>query len=163
MRIVPMVEIRPIDVFQAWMVADLDAFSTIAISGHLTPAEIGAVIATLAEVHLRDEDGLDLAEADASTVIRALLEQDDLILPGGLEVRDLNAGPAIVPGCCCGLESWREWSQVLSGEYPWLGHDPTPRIALDGDRIRVWQDSHVEGGDSVDLPVAVPMAGCGGS
>lgn len=153
-RIIPMVEMRSIEAFHAWPVAHLDAFRTIAISGRLTPAEIGAVIATLTYVHLRAKDGLDLAEADAGTVIRGLLDRDGLILPGGLEVRDLNADTAVVPGCCCGLESWREWSQVLDGKGLWLGHDPTPWIELDGDGIRVWQDSRAEDGASVDLPTA---------
>lgn len=47
----------------------------------------------------------------------------------------------MVPGCCAGLEDWREWAEVLTGSSPWLGHDPTPEVEIGANELRVWQDS----------------------
>jgi len=65
---------------------------------------------------------------------------EHLIAPGGLILTDA-ATTEIVPGCCCGLENWRDWARALTDrEPPWLGHDPTPTMSV-GDRITVWQDT----------------------
>ncbi|MDX8054259.1 hypothetical protein SK571_33225 [Lentzea sp. BCCO 10_0798] len=48
--------------------------------------------------------------------------------PGGTEVRDTGAGVRVGPGCCAGLESWRERARLLDGEVPWLGHSPTSGV-----------------------------------
>ncbi|MFE9207615.1 hypothetical protein [Micromonospora sp. NPDC007230] len=53
---------------------------------------------------------------------------------------DTATGMAVVPGCCAGLEEWREWTQVISGGSPWLGHDPGPEAEVVDDNLRVWQD-----------------------
>lgn len=66
-----------------------------------------------------------------------------LIAPGGLILTD--AATAIVPGCCSGIEDWRDWARALSaGTPPWLGHDPTPVMSF-GERITVWQDTGPQG------------------
>ena len=72
-----------------------------------------------------------------------------MIAPGGLRVRD-TAGLTVTPGCCCGLEDWREWNQLVPGQPLWLGHSPAPWAEHLGHAIRVWPD----GGET-----AVPPAG----
>ncbi|MBT2229926.1 hypothetical protein [Nonomuraea sp. NEAU-A123] len=109
------------------------------------------MMATLADLHVPDCE-----ELDADTIVGRLLEQDALIAPGGLELHDLSTGVTIIPGCCSGLEDWRAWSEALSGDDVWLGHDPAPSIAVNGDRMRIRQDGGLgEGSDSVDVPVAL--------
>lgn len=112
------------------------------------------MLATLADLHVPDCE-----ELDADTIVRRLLDQDTLIAPGGLELHDLSTGVTVAPGCCSGLEDWRAWSKALSGDDVWLGHDPAPSIAVNGDRMRVWQDGGLgesaPEGDFVDLPVAL--------
>ncbi|WP_156313234.1 hypothetical protein [Micromonospora sp. HK10] len=44
---------------------------------------------------------------------------------------------SVTPGCCAGLEDWREWTSVLDGGQPWLGHDPGPEVEVRGALIRV--------------------------
>ena len=44
------------------------------------------------------------------------------------------------PGCCCGLEDWREWIRVLTDGSPRLGHDPGPEVEVIGLDLRVWHD-----------------------
>ncbi|MFI9536170.1 hypothetical protein ACIG56_23325 [Nocardia fusca] len=47
------------------------------------------------------------------------------VAAGSWLVLDMITGMAAVPGCCAGLEDWRDWGQVLTGGSPWLA---------DGDR-----------------------------
>lgn len=47
----------------------------------------------------------------------------------------------IVPSCCCGLEAWTEvYHAVREKSSPWLGHDPSPGIAYQGDVAMVCSD-----------------------
>lgn len=57
--------------------------------------------------------------------IRRMIDADCLIAPGGLRIRDTSRGIAVNPGCCFGLENWRDWLDVADGGTPWLGHDPS--------------------------------------
>jgi hypothetical protein len=72
--------------------------------------------------------------------VDALLAEELLIVPGGLQLSDTSAETTVVPGCCSGLENRREWIQVFTGGSPWLGHDPGPAVEVIGDDLRVWQD-----------------------
>ncbi|MBM80865.1 MAG: hypothetical protein CMJ78_09750 [Planctomycetaceae bacterium] len=61
----------------------------------------------------------------------------------------MEGAPPIIPGCCCGLESWREWLEVSSGgKAPWTGHDPSPLIEREEDIIRIWSDGGLGGADA---------------
>lgn len=91
-------------------------------------------------------------------LIERIVQADSLIAPGGIRVRDTNAHLAVTPGCCCGLEGWREWDQVARGQSPWLGHDPMPWTEHQGAIVRVWPD----GGDAAvpptgALPIELPV------
>jgi hypothetical protein len=81
-----------------------------------------------------------IADADTIEEVAAALEgAERLILPGGLIASD--GGVAILPSCCCGLESWRDWAEVAPGAAsPWLGHDPEPWVECGPDRAIVWED-----------------------
>jgi hypothetical protein len=46
----------------------------------------------------------------------------------------------VTPGCCCGLENWREWLDVADGGEVWLGHDPTPSVDHVGETVRLHPD-----------------------
>jgi hypothetical protein len=81
---------------------------------------------------------------DAATSFDALLEDFPRILPGGIAV--VSSDRMIVPGCCCGLESWPEWRKILTeGSIPWTGHDPAPLIEVVDDEVRVWSDGGAMG------------------
>lgn len=72
-------------------------------------------------------------------VARALLKAQTLVLPGGLLARTHII--EISPGCCCGLENWREWYGVTpNGTPPWLGHDPSPWVECKTDNAVLWAD-----------------------
>ncbi|WP_433045309.1 hypothetical protein [Dactylosporangium sp. CS-033363] len=68
-----------------------------------------------------------------------LVAAEHLIVCGGLILTD--GVTEVVPGCCCGLEDWREWvTDVRERRSPWLGHDPTPQLSFEERTITVWED-----------------------
>jgi hypothetical protein len=101
----------------------------------------------------RESDLDSCHEANADGFIGPLLAADTVIAPGGLRIRDSDTGAVLTPGCCCGLEDWREWLGVARGEEIWLGHDPAPGIEHSGGTIRLRPDSQTP--DTViELPTA---------
>ncbi|MGW6061665.1 hypothetical protein [Streptomyces sp. NPDC055189] len=77
-----------------------------------------------------------------------------VVAPGGLRLRDTETGVTALPGCCNGLENWRDWLDLLDGEEPWLGHDPTPGVEHLGATVRLWPD----GDDREGIPILLPLA-----
>ena len=68
-------------------------------------------------------------------------------VPGGFAA--MEHGRFIGPSCCCGLETWQEWLDVLTiGRSPWMGHGPAPFVEILGDRVSIWAD----GGLGDELP-----------
>lgn len=71
--------------------------------------------------------------------VAALLQHDELVLPGGIEV--VQDSQVIRPSCCCGLEDWQDWYLFRAeAGAPWLGHDPSPSWERLGRSIRLWSD-----------------------
>lgn len=117
-----------------WPVAQLAPYTWLALSGDCTDEELGTFVALLAA-------GMDVPPAASpAQMVDALLAEDLLLLAGGLEVHDTDTAATVRPGCCAGLEDWREWTKVLSGVSPWLGHDPWPKAEFLDDRLRILQD-----------------------
>ncbi|MFI9051972.1 hypothetical protein [Streptomyces sp. NPDC053427] len=138
--------------FSFWPVADLPPYRPLALSPRMSLLELGTALATLTDYNSR-ASGDDRPVTDADEQIRRLLEAEKVIAPGGLRFHHTDIGITVSPGCCCGLEDWREWFDVLTGETPWLGHDPSPRIEHADTVIRLWPD----GGDAVTAPSTRPL------
>ncbi|WP_411126274.1 hypothetical protein [Streptomyces sp. x-19] len=126
--------------FSFWPVADLPPYQFMALSGSMSPLEVGSALAMLADCNSRAGAG-DRPLSGASEAIRRLLEADKVIAPGGLRVHDTRTNVTVRPGCCCGLEDWREWLDVADGETRWLGHDPSPRLEHADEVVQLWPDS----------------------
>jgi hypothetical protein len=120
-----------------WPIADREAYVLIRLSGGMTGAEVGSILAQLVAYNQV------AAEPTVEELLSGAIAADGLLLPGGLQA---TAGARkISPGCCCGLEGWREWGTCLeSGQSPWLGHDPAPRIEWAGALVRVWSDGGLD-------------------
>lgn len=148
----PVIETFDAKGFTAWPVSTHIASQFLVLSGELTSAEVGTVMAVIAVYnHNRiASSGEEDEHPSPAGLIQRIAQADSLIAPGGLRVRDTTAGLTVNPSCCCGLEGWQEWHQVAPWQSPWLGHSPTPWVEHLGDKIRVWPD----GGDE-----AVPTAG----
>jgi len=113
-----------------WTTTPLPASTFVRLSGDTDDQEIGAVV-----WQLTCYNRLGTAEP-----LRSASTADHFVLPGGLAFED-DAGRLITPGCCAGLETWREWSSVpADGGSPWMGHDPAPWVEEKGEILRVWAD-----------------------
>ncbi|MFI6764593.1 hypothetical protein [Streptomyces sp. NPDC050355] len=138
--------------FSFWPVADLPPYQFMALSGSMSPLEVGTATAMLADYNSRTGDD-DRPLTDAGEAIRRLLETDKVIAPGGLRVHDTRTNVTVRPGCCCGLEDWREWLDVANGETLWLGHDPSPRLEHADEAVQLWPD----GADAQETPSGLPI------
>ncbi|MCX4987041.1 hypothetical protein [Streptomyces sp. NBC_00572] len=82
--------------------------------------------------------------------LHGLLTFDSLFAAGGLRVTDSSSGVTFLPGCCNGLEEWRDWRTVVSGSGPvFFGHDPYPVAERFGDTVRLIVD--IEQSDSPSI------------
>ncbi|MGX8904481.1 hypothetical protein ACR820_04255 [Streptomyces netropsis] len=145
--------------FTLWPVADPSAGAALPLSGRLSPLEVGTAIAVWAGYN-----GAALAEEDARApdgpeLIRRTIAADCTLLPGGLRVRDTASGVSVSSGCCCGLENWREWLDLLHGDELWLGHDPSPRVEHAGPVVRLWPDGRDAPAPPAGRPVEVAKDG----
>jgi hypothetical protein len=119
------------------------------LSGNMTEQEIGLVLVQLVQYNQVDFSG------EISTILTRLIAADGLILPGGIQVL-LSDGRDITSGCCCGLETWREWLIFLTtGDTPWLGHDPSPWLERQGELVRIWSNESGMNTFFVDVPQGV--------
>jgi hypothetical protein len=131
-----------------WPIAALPPFQHFRIHGDMTLEETGSLVAALA-------DPLEMAPGlSAQDALRQLAELEYFGLSGGLAVS--ASGRFVVrPGCCSGLEEWREWWAIRDRQSPWMGHDPTPWCQFLGDGlVRFWSGggyTHDEIEPHVDL------------
>lgn len=140
--------------FALWPIADSPADRLLALSGQLSPREVGTAIAILTNYNKGQRKRGARDPEDAMEQVRRLVTAECLIAPGGLRIRDTVAGVTAPPGCCFGVENWRDWLGLMNGEEPWLGHDPAPRVEYVGEILRLWPDAnHPEG-----LPIDIPRA-----
>ncbi|MFI0898750.1 hypothetical protein [Streptomyces sp. NPDC020983] len=144
--------------FSLWPVAGLPPYTFAPVSARMPPPEVGGALAMLADYNARAGDGDD-PPADAEALLRALLDTDRILAPGGLRFHDTATGVTVVPGCCCGLEDWREWLEVTAGGSLWLGHDPSPRIEHHGAAVHLWPDGAGAPGPPGGPPLEIPLAG----
>ncbi|MBF4999462.1 hypothetical protein IRT45_20140 [Nocardia sp. BSTN01] len=118
-----------------WLVTSVAAGSWLALDAGCSDEEVGLFVGALA--HRLDVE----SPGGRDEVVATLLAEEILIVAGGLRLLDTVTGMVVVPGCCAGLEDWRDWGQVLTGGSPWLGHDPGPEVEIGVDGgLRVWQD-----------------------
>jgi hypothetical protein len=113
------------------VVSDRRPFSFVRLGDDMAAGDIGLVFAQLVDYNR-------IEGQDAEALQAGIIEAESLILPGGLQT--CYGKQEIDPGCCCGLEAWRDWEQVLKGGSPWLGHDPAPWVELSDNVVRVWSD-----------------------
>lgn len=89
------------------------------LHGAMTP---GDLLAFLQAIFAYGSEDIPQSLAEAAPL---LIDRESTVLGGGLLVR--KGDYVIEPGCCCGLEGWREWYFVSQRKgSPWLGHDPFP-------------------------------------
>ncbi|MCA2189925.1 hypothetical protein [Nonomuraea cavernae] len=124
--------------FTAWPIAAPAEDGVLALSGQMSPAEVGtamAIIFCYGEIPTAPINDLH------HLLDRHLADAEALLAPGGLRVRDTATKAEIRPGCCCGLENWREWRNLLHKKGIWLGHDPNTDLEYIAGAVRLRQES----------------------
>jgi hypothetical protein len=77
----------------------------------LTTEEIGSLVLTACLYN-----HIEIAPV-ASETLQAFINKDGFVLPGGLRFSE-SGRVKIIPGCCSGLEDWRQWLDVPHGSVP---------------------------------------------
>lgn len=154
----PVLEISAHDDFALWPVAEHESFDYLVLNGKLTPAEVGTAVMQIADCN----DSEPQEEHDSSPTdplgafLHGLLTMPDLLAVGGFRVTDNATDTVFVePGCCNGLESWRDWLDVLDGSgCAYFGHDPSSVAERVNNVVRFTLDAHgVDGSPVTELPV----------
>ncbi|WP_218027272.1 hypothetical protein [Nocardia vaccinii] len=153
-----MLEIYAFDDFALWPVAEVETYGFLALSGELTPTEVGTAVMRIAGCNDIDPepDGRPPRPADPlRSFLHGLLTFDTLFAAGGLRVTDSVTGIVFLPGCCNGLEDWRDWYEVLDGSgQASFGHDPDPCAERRGDMVRLTVDAEQSDSSVIELSAA---------
>ncbi|MEU6232890.1 hypothetical protein [Kitasatospora sp. NPDC047058] len=163
----PVLEIVTPDEFTRWPVGAHEPYGLLPLGGSMSPADVGTAVLSLAagnDVDDEDEDGEDdgpdeerpARPADPlGALLHGLFTKEYLTAPGGFRVTDTTTGATLVPGCCNGLEEWRDWLEVLDGDgYACFGHDPMPEARREGGAVRLTTDVSSKDRQVIELSVA---------
>ncbi|MGW7075363.1 hypothetical protein [Streptomyces sp. NPDC054866] len=140
--------------FALWPVSGLPEDRLLRLSGDLSSRQVGTAMAVLVSYNKGPRKRGERHAEDGMERVRRLLAAECVVAPGGLRIRDTVTGVTVSPGCCFGLENWRDWLGLLKGEEPWLGHDPEPRAEHAGDIIRLRPDAARHEELHIDIPRA---------
>ncbi|MFJ6686970.1 hypothetical protein [Streptomyces werraensis] len=127
----PVLEIYALNGFDLWPVAEVQSFAFLPLSGELSPAEVGTAMMRIASCNdIAPDDDRPPRPADTlDSFLHGLLTFDNLLPAGGLRVTDNCTGVTFLPGCCDGLENWRDWHQFVDGGgLLGFGHHPCHRL-----------------------------------
>ncbi|MER7666586.1 hypothetical protein [Streptomyces sp. NPDC096193] len=123
------------------------------LNGELAPAEVGTAVTRIADCNdFEPEQEHGPCPTDPlGTFLHGLLTMPDLFAAGGLRVTDNATDTVFVePGCCNGLETWRDWLDVLDGTgNAYFGHDPSSMAERVGDIVRLTLDAYGTDGTPV--------------
>ncbi|MEO3930264.1 hypothetical protein ABGB07_41410 [Micromonosporaceae bacterium B7E4] len=136
--------------FTAWPIAEPSGNRLLVLSGQMSPAEVGTAIAVIFSYNKISVDSI--RDLTAGLLDEHLAEAEALIAPGGLRFRDTATNVQVAPGCCFGLEDWRDWWDVARGQDLWLGHDPTPQLEHHDQAISLRQ-SDQDNSPSIEIPL----------
>ncbi|MFE7753087.1 hypothetical protein [Streptomyces sp. NPDC057428] len=140
--------------FTLWPTAAPNSDRLLGLSDQMSPLEVGTAMAVLTSCGHDDSDD-PAPDTEAGTQrIQNLLNVDLVIAPGGILLQDTATGVVIAPGCCFGLESWRDWLGLMHGEEVWLGHDTAAHVEHQGTLVKVWPDTDPPTKTPIELPLA---------
>ncbi|MEU6275739.1 hypothetical protein ABZ871_25495 [Streptomyces populi] len=149
----PVLEISAADDFALWPVGEHESYGYLVLNGELNPAEVGTAVKQIADCNdFEPEEEHGPCPTDPLGVfLHGLLTMPDLFAAGGFRVTDNATDTVFVePGCCNGLETWRDWLEVLDGTgCAYFGHDPSSVAEHIGDVVRLTLDAHGADGSSV--------------
>ncbi|MBC2875481.1 MULTISPECIES: hypothetical protein [Streptomyces] len=83
--------------FTLWPVAALPPYRPLALSGRMTPDEVGSAVAALARHTVGASDD-DAPAPDAAALVRRMLAEEEISVDGGLSFRHTGLGVTVSPG-----------------------------------------------------------------
>ncbi|MCM2416353.1 hypothetical protein [Streptomyces sp. RKAG290] len=145
------------DGFSLWPVDEYKSHGYLGLDRKLTPAQVGTAVMRIADYNCAgpEEERAPCPADPLGTFLQGLLTLPDLLAAGGFRVTDNATSTVFVePGCCNGLETWRDWLKVLEpGGCCYFGHDPSSVAERVGDVVRLTYDVHGTGSSPVvELP-----------
>ncbi|MFG2404949.1 hypothetical protein ACGFR8_11575 [Streptomyces brevispora] len=154
----PVLEISAADDFALWPIGVNESYGYLVLNGELTPAEVGTAVMRIADCndYEPEEEHGPCPTDPLGTFLHGLLTMPDLFAAGGFRVTDTTTDTVFVePGCCNGLETWRDRLDVLDGTgCSYFGHDPSSAAERVGDIVRLTFDAHeTDGSPVIELPV----------
>ncbi|MFB7342220.1 hypothetical protein ACFCZ6_19405 [Streptomyces hydrogenans] len=153
----PVLEVAAPDGFALWPVAEAGACGFLALDGGLSPAEVGTAMMALAACNDLAVEGDERPRHGATgTFLHGLLTFDTPFAAGGLRVTDRAGGIVFAPGCCDGLEDWRDWYGLADGDgCLGFGHEPvSPAAERLGDVLRLTVDAERPDSPVITLPAS---------
>ncbi|MEU1077290.1 MULTISPECIES: hypothetical protein [unclassified Streptomyces] len=149
----PVLEISAADGFALCPVVEHKSCGYLVLNGELTPAEIGTAVMRIADCNdFEPEEEHGPCPTDPLGIfLHGLLTLPDLFASGGFRVTDNATDTVFVePGCCNGLEGWRDWLEVLDGTgCAYFGHDPSSVAERVNGIVRLALDAHGTDGSPV--------------
>ncbi|MER6230628.1 hypothetical protein ABT169_15980 [Streptomyces sp. NPDC001616] len=132
--------------FALWPVSEHESYGYLVLNGELTSAEVGTAvmqIAACSDLEPEEEHG-SCPNDPLGTFLHGLLTMPDMFAAVGFRVTDNATDTVFVePGCCKGMETWRDWLEVLNGSgCSYFGHDPSSMAERLGDIVRLTLDAH---------------------
>ncbi|MGW6684253.1 hypothetical protein ACWGBO_30885 [[Kitasatospora] papulosa] len=132
--------------FALWPVSEHESYGYLVLNGELTSAEVGTAVMQIAacnDLEPEEEHG-SCPNDPLGTFLHGLLTMPDMFAAGGFRVTDNATDTVFVePGCCNGMETWRDWREVLNGSgCSYFGHDPSSMAERLGDIVRLTLDAH---------------------
>ncbi|MGW2546747.1 hypothetical protein ACWC5I_39220 [Kitasatospora sp. NPDC001574] len=153
----PVLEINIPDGFDLWPVAEVVPFAFLPLSGELSPAQVGTAMMRIAGCNDIDPDGdrPPRPSDPLDSFLHGLLTFENLFAAGGLRVTDHSTGITFMPGCCDGLEDWRDWHRLVDGGGPLgFGHDPvSPMAERFGGTVRLTVNAEQSDSPVIELSV----------
>ncbi|WP_448321338.1 hypothetical protein [Streptomyces sp. CO7] len=154
----PVLEVYAADGFALWPVGEYEAYGYLVLHGELTPTEVGRAVTQIARCNdFEPEEEHGPRPTDPlGAFLHGLLTLPYLLASGGFRVTGTATGTVFVePGCCNGLETWRDWLEVLDGTgCTSFGHDPSSMAERVDDVVRLTFDvDEADGSPVVELSV----------
>ncbi|MEV7326132.1 hypothetical protein [Streptomyces sp. NPDC093970] len=154
----PVLEISAADDFVLWPVGERESYGYLLLNGGLTPTQVGTAVMQIAACNdFEPEDEHGPCPTDSvGTFLHGLLTMPDLFAAGGFRVTENATDTVFVePGCCNGLETWRDWLEVLDGTgCSYFGHSPSSVAERVGDIVRLTYDAcRADGSPVIELSV----------
>lgn len=143
----------PDEDFALWPTGTFDPYGFLVLDGRMAPQDVGSAVWRIAGSNGDVPEDGELPDP-LEAFLYGLLTGEYLVAPGGFRMTDDATGAVFEPGCCNGLEEWRDWLEVTDGTGEgWFGHDPYAAAERVGDTVRLTANTKVAHSPVIEVSV----------